>query len=318
MPNTFDDLLPHIRPLEGFLADPDISEIMINNGGARVFTERSGRLRHHPNVTIKPEFLLRAIHVIARMVEQEPSTAYPLLNARLADGSRVSATLAPQSPDGHVMTIRKFGHRYTLDQLVNVGSVTAAQAAVLRQAVLDQKNILIAGGTGTGKTTMVNALADIIPDDERVLLIESTSELSVGDRLNYVRFEARVAESRADMPWPAIEISDLLKHALRFRPDRIIIGEVRGVEAWDLIQALNTGHRGSMSTIHGNSANGALLRLAEMADRDRPAYKPVARSIELVVQIERNHKTGRRQVMEVATVTGYEAANERFTLVDVQ
>jgi pilus assembly protein CpaF len=150
-----------------------------------------------------------------------------------------------------------------------------------------------------------------------VLLIESTSELFVGDRLNFVRFEARVAESRPDMPWPAIEIRDLLVHALRFRPDRIIVGEVRGVEAWDLLQALNTGHAGSMSTIHSNSAEKALVRLAECVighEHREPPNKAVARSIDLVVQIARDRKTGQRRVTEVVQVDGYEASADRFTL----
>jgi pilus assembly protein CpaF len=251
------------------------------------------------------------------MVEQEPSDAHPLLNARLSDGSRVSATLAPQSPDGDVMTIRRFGRRHSLDPLVAVGSVPPSVAALLRGAVLDQKNILIAGGTGTGKTTMVNALAETIPHAERIVIIESTSEIFLDktDR-NLVRFEARVAQSRADMEWPAIEVCELLRQALRFTPDRIIVGEVRGVEAWDLLQALNTGHQGSMSTIHANSAKEALVRLADCVIGPGGLSMPyltlnhaIARSLDLVVQIGRNRQTGARRVLEVGAVDRYDAVN---------
>ena len=177
MEYSFDDLLPHIRPLAPLLADPAITEIMVNAGGRAIFTERGGRL-YQEAMALKAEGRTRrAIEVIARMVDQEPSEAHPLLNARLSDGSRVAAALSPQSPDGDVMTIRKFGRRYTLDQLVEVGSLTPSLAALLRQACSTSGTSSFAGGTGTGKTTMVNALADTIPAEERVLLIESTSEI---------------------------------------------------------------------------------------------------------------------------------------------
>jgi len=263
MNNSFEDLLPHIRPLAKLLDDPDVTDIHINDGGRAIFTQRGGR-HYRESITLTPGSLRTAIQVIARMVHQESTDAHPLLNARLSDGSRVSATMAPSSPDGDVMTIRRFGRRYTLEQLVDAGSLTPFAAAFLRQAVLDAKNIVVAGGTGSGKTTLVNALADTIPKDERLVLIESTSEiyLEKEDR-NLVRFEARVAQTLAEMDWPAIEISELLRQALRFTPDRIIVGEVRGVEAWDFLQALNTGHNGSATTTHANSAEEALIRLAD-------------------------------------------------------
>lgn len=320
MTYSFDDLLPHIRPLAPLLDDPDVTEIMVNEGGRVIFTQRGGRLYLEP-ITLKAEALRTAIEVIARMVEQEPDDAHPLLNARLADGSRVSATLAAQSPDGDVMTIRRFGRRYTLDELVAVGGLTPATADLLRQAVLDQKNILFAGGTGSGKTTMVNAVADTIPAEERLLLLESTSEiyLDIARHPNRVRFEARVGQDRPDMQWPAIAISELLQHALRFTPDRIIVGEVRGVEAWDLLQALNTGHQGSMSTIHANSAVEALIRLADcvigpggIAMPHRALRDTIARSIDLVVQIVHNRQTGQRRVAHVINVDGYDASTDQF------
>jgi pilus assembly protein CpaF len=187
----------------------------------------------------------------------------PILDARLEDGSRVAAMFPPCSVDGPTLTVRKFTKRYALDDLVAVGTLTEDVAQCLRHAVADRQNILISGGTGTGKTTVLNALAETIPPEDRIVLIEETSEIRI-DKPNLVRFEARRAQSPLgqEAPLPAVSIADLVRATLRHRPDRIIVGEVRGAEAFDLLQALNTGHLGSLTTIHANAAEQALTRLA--------------------------------------------------------
>jgi pilus assembly protein CpaF len=261
--SSLDRILPFLRPIEDLLADPDITEVMVNAGGRRVFVERAGRLVAVPDRVLEVRNLTVAIKNIARACGDEISEIQPILDARLEDGSRVAAMFPPCSVDGPTLTVRKFGRRYALADLVTAKMLSQEQATVLVEAVQDGCNILISGGTGTGKTTLLNALASTIPPEDRVVLIEETSEIRL-DLQNVVRFEARraVTPLGQEQPTPAVTIADLVRATLRHRPDRIILGEVRGAEAADLLQALNTGHRGSLSTIHANTAEQAPTRLA--------------------------------------------------------
>ena len=228
------------------------------NGSPAVFVERAGVIEPVPGVQITEKNLQVAARNIARALGDEVSEEKPLLDSRLPDGSRVAVVLPPCSVGGTTLTIRKFHSRlFTADELVRIGTLPQAVLDQARDAILWNDNILISGGTGTGKTTLLNAIAAYIPDDDRLVLIEDTAEMQV-DKPNIVRFEAR----REQPDLPAVTIRDLVRAALRHRPDRIILGEVRGGEAFDLLQALNTGHSGTLSTIHANSAAQALNRLA--------------------------------------------------------
>jgi pilus assembly protein CpaF len=225
----------------------------------------------------------------------------------------------PCAVAGPALTIRKFGRRYTLDDLVENGTLSAGLAHRLVDAIKAERNILISGGTGTGKTTLLNALAARIPDDNRIVVIEETAEIHL-DKPNLVRFEARRAliPLGHESPLPAVTIADLVRATLRHRPDRIIVGEVRGAEAFDLLQALNTGHLGSLTTIHANSADQALTRLAHcvltanVGLPHRSIREAIALAIHLVVHIARVN--GTRCVTELVSVTGFDTAADRFCL----
>jgi pilus assembly protein CpaF len=294
--SSLDRILPFLRPIEDLLADSDITEVMVNAGGRRVFVERAGRLQPVTGRVLEPRNLTVAIKNIARACGDEISEHQPILDARLDDGSRVAAMFPPCSVDGPTLTVRKFGRRYTLGGLVAGGMLTEEQAAILRAVVRDGRNILISGGTGTGKTTLLNALAATIPPEDRIVLIEETSEIQV-DLPNVVRFEARraLAPLGQEATTPAVTISELVRATLRHRPDRIILGEVRGAEAADLLQALNTGHRGSLSTIHANTASQAPIRLAHCVLAANTGLPPIAvedavrRVVHVVVHLERQN-----------------------------
>ena len=229
--------------------------------------------------------------------------------SRLPDGSRVAAVLPPCSIDGITLTIRKFNTRhFTMADLIEKGTLSAKTAELLGEMVTNRQNILISGGTGSGKTTLLNILADSIPDDERILLIEDTSELNIR-KSNLVRFETR----REQTGLPAVTVRDLLKAALRHRPDRIIVGEVRGGEAFDLLQALNTGHAGSFCTLHANSAGQAVTRFADCVLQSgielphRAIMANIGSAVDLLVHIGRTK--GQRRVSEIAAMRGFD--NER-------
>ena len=317
--SSLDRILPFLRPIEDLLRDPQITEVMVNAGGTRVFVERNGVIEFVPDRVLEPRNLTVAIKNIARACGDEISEIQPLLDARLEDGSRVAAMFAPCAVAGPALTIRKFTRRYGLDDLVAVGALTPAVAMQLMTAVAAQVNILIAGGTGTGKTTLLNALAARIPDEDRIIVIEETAEIHL-DKSNVLRFEARRAQAPLgqEQALPPVTIADLVRASLRHRPDRILVGEVRGAEAFDLLQALNTGHLGSLTTIHANSAEQALTRLAHcvltasVGLPHRSVRETIALAIHLVVHIARVN--GVRRVTEVTRVSGYEAASDRFVL----
>ena len=317
--SSLDRILPFLRPIEDLLRDPAITELMVNDGGRRVFVERNGGLELLADRSLEPRNLTVAIKNIARACGDEISEAQPILDARLEDGSRVAAMFPPCAVAGPALTIRKFGRRYTLDDLVHNGTLSGALAERLVDAIRAERNILISGGTGTGKTTLLNALAARIPDDNRIVVIEETAEIHL-EKPNLVRFEARRAQIPLghETPLPAVTIADLVRATLRHRPDRIIVGEVRGAEAFDLLQALNTGHLGSLTTIHANSADQALTRLAHcvltanVGLPHRSIREAIALAIHLVVHIARVN--GTRCVTELVSVTGFDTAADRFCL----
>jgi len=314
---SLDRILPFLRPIEDLLADPGITEVMVNDGGRRIFVERAGVLEPVTDRAVDIRNLTVAIKNIARACGDDISEMQPVLDARLEDGSRVAAMFPPCAVAGPALTIRKFSQRYSLEQLVTSGTLTPCLMSGLRVAVATQQNILISGGTGTGKTTLLNALAAEIPCTDRIVVIEETSEIHLS-KPNLLRFEARRAQIPLgqELPLPAVTIADLVRATLRHRPDRIIVGEVRGGEAFDLLQALNTGHLGSLTTIHGNSAAQALTRLAHcvlMADVALPhssIREAVGLAIHIVVHIKR--ESGRRVVTEVVRVRGYDVEAGRF------
>jgi pilus assembly protein CpaF len=300
----FETILPFLRPIEHLILDPNISEIMVN-AGSRIFVEKSGQLTPVPGITISEQALCAAVKNIARRLGDDISEAKPILDSRLPDGSRVAAVLPPCSIDGITLTIRKFNTRhFTMADLIANGTLSANTADFLREKVVNCQNILISGGTGTGKTTLLNILADFIPDEERILLIEDTAELNIR-KSNLVRFETRREQSGL----PVVTMRDLLKAALRHRPDRIIVGEVRGGEAFDLLQVLNTGHSGSLCTVHANSARQAIARFTDCVLQSgielphRAILANIGNSVDLILHITRVR--GRRCISEIVSVKGF-------------
>src|SRR6202035_5083023 len=243
--NGFEMILPFLKPIEHLILDDSISEVMVN-GPDRIFIEKAGYLEQVQGVSLCEKSLLVAVKNIARRLGDDVSEAKPILDSRLPDGSRVAAVIPPCSLSGVTLTIRKFNSRhFHMEDLICSGTLERGLANRLEDYVLARKNILICGGTGTGKSTLLSILGKFIPHEERVLVIEDTAEIQLPQE-NLVRFEAR----REQNGLPAVAIRDLLKAALRHRPDRIVLGEVRGSEAFDLLQLLNTGHSGTLSTIH--------------------------------------------------------------------
>jgi pilus assembly protein CpaF len=308
---SFDVILPFLRPIEGLIKDPGVSEIMVN-GPNRVFVERDGQLSLVPGITIPEKSLQVAVRNIARALGDEIGEEKPLLDSRLPDGSRVAAVIPPCSVGGTTLTIRKFHSRFfTAAELVRTGAISQEILGHLQSAVERRQNILISGGTSSGKTTMLTALTTFISDDDRVVLIEDTSEVQI-TKPNLVRFEARREQSGV----PAVTIRDLLRATLRHRPDRIILGEVRGGEAFDLLQALNTGHSGTLSTIHANSAQQALSRLTSCVlqsgvELPYTAIRAnIGDAIQLLVHLER--RNGRRMVAEVLRVDRFDATADQY------
>jgi len=301
-----------LEPIRHLLDDESISEIMVN-GFDNIYVERDGRLEHTDLRFANNDALLSAIHNIAQWVGREISEEHPVLDARLPDGSRVHVVIPPSARTGIYLTIRKFTRRaLTMDDLIRFGSMSEAVREFLEICVRLRKNILISGGTGTGKTVLLGAVSRAIPEQERIVVIEDTSELRLIQR-HALYLEARHADRSGR---GALTTRDLFVNSLRMRPDRIIVGEVRGGEALDLIQSMISGHAGSLSTIHADTPLDALIRLETlslMSDVQIPVYvarAQVASAINLVVQIARFTEDGSRKITRVTEAVGLDDNNQ--------
>ena len=310
---SYDLILPFFpEEIRGLLLDPTISDLMIN-GTTGVYADKEGVLE---KITLSTPYtnerLTAAIERVARILGQDLTLQNPILNTRLPDGSRVAVVGPPSSINGPTLTIRKFNKWFTSDELIASGSMPAEVRDLVVSLIMQRKNGIIAGGTGSGKTTLMKALLDHIPSSERLCIIEQPAELKVLQP-NAIRWEAVEA-----IPGQvAITPSELLAAALRHRPDRIILGEIRNECGYDLLQAMNTGHGGTLSTIHAKSAWDALNRLANLALSARPNLNhafmrsETAEAIDFALYCERA-PNGRRQVRELITVSGYDHKEQRF------
>jgi pilus assembly protein CpaF len=309
--NGFETILPFLKPIEHLILDDSISEVMVN-GADSVFIEKGGYLQPVSGVALGEKALMVAVKNIARRLGSDISESHPILDSRLPDGSRVAVVIPPCSLCGVTLTIRKFNTRhFEMQDLIAAGTLDQQLANRLEDYVLSRKNILICGGTGSGKTTALNILSRFIPEEERILLIEDTAEIQI-TQPNLVRFEARHAQNGL----PGVAIRDLLKAALRHRPDRILLGEIRGGEAFDLLQLLNTGHSGTLSTVHANSAKQGLARFTSCALQSgielpyRAIKSNIGDSLHVVIQIER--RPGRRFISEVLEINSYDPDADLF------
>lgn len=293
--------------LQELVDAPDVTEIMVN-GTDNIFIEKAGRLIKYDKKFESRQKLEDVIQQIVAKCNRAVNEASPIVDARLENGSRVNIVLAPVALNGPIVTIRRFpDHPISMEDLIKFGSITAEAADKLRKLVLAGYNIFISGGTGSGKTTFLNALSHYIPKTERIITIEDSAELQLYELPNLVRLETRNANADGVRE---ISIRDLIKSSLRMRPDRIIVGEVRGGEAIDMLQALNTGHDGSLSTGHANSSKDMLTRLETMVlmGMELPlaaARRQIASGVEIIVHLGRLRDKSRR-VLEIAEVTGYE------------
>ena len=290
-------------PLERLLADPSVSEIMVN-GPKDIWIERAGRLSETPLTFTDASHLRRIITKMVGQIGRRIDESSPLVDARLPDGSRLNAIIPPLSLSGPLLTIRKFAqNRFALSELIEIGTLSNESAEFLENCIRAQLNILVSGGTGSGKTTFLNALSAAIPDSDRIVTIEDAAELQLAQR-HVIRLESRPKNIEGE---GEITIRDLVRNALRMRPDRIIVGEVRGAEALDMLQAMNTGHEGSLSTVHANSPRDALNRLETMvlmAGYELPLRairSHVSSALELVVQLDRLDD-GSRRIVEISEV----------------
>jgi pilus assembly protein CpaF len=294
-------------PIEPLLKDPTVNDILINTHKL-CFVERFGKLER-ANVRFKDEaHLLRIINKIVSGVGRRVDESSPMVDARLPDGSRVNVAIRPVSVDGPMVSIRKFAERaLDIDRLIEIGTLSRPMGETLRAAVRGRISVIVSGGTGTGKTTLLNALSHFIPDEERLITIEDAAELQL-QQLHVGRLETRPPniEGRGE-----IRQRDLVRNALRMRPDRIIIGECRGEEAFDMLQAMNTGHEGSMTTIHANSPRDALKRLEQMvamANMGLPIASirgQIASAITIIMQLQRL-PDGRRKLISINEISGME------------
>jgi pilus assembly protein CpaF len=299
-----------LGPLEALMADPTISDILINGHGT-VYVERNGRLEKADVVFTDERHLVHIVQRIVGRVGRRVDETSPMVDGRLPDGSRINAIIPPLALDGSLVSIRRFGVRPLLaSDLVEKGALTDEMVAFLAACVQARLNILVSGGTGSGKTTLLNALSAFIPDDERVITIEDAAELRL-QQPHVGRLETRPSNVEGS---GEITTRDLVKNALRMRPDRIVIGECRGAEALDMLQAMNTGHEGSLTTIHANDTRDALARLemmVGMAGFDLPIWvirRQIASAVHVVVQTSRL-TGGARKVVKISEVTGIEADN---------
>ncbi len=303
-------------PINQLVYNPAVSEIMVN-GPSQVYVEKSGRLYLSDAVFKDDRHVMRVIEKILAPLGRRIDESSPMVDARLPNGSRVNAIIPPLSLNGPVLTIRKFSERpFTVKDLINFGSFTPAVAMLLKAAVESKLNIIVSGGTGSGKTTTLNVISSFIPDDERIVTIEDAAELQLRQR-HVVRLETRPPNIEGK---GVITIRDLVRNALRMRPDRIVVGEVRSGEALDMLQAMNTGHDGSLTTGHANSPRDMLSRLETMvlmAGMELPIKairEQIASAIDIIVQQSRL-KDGTRKITHITEVTGMEG--DVITLQDI-
>jgi pilus assembly protein CpaF len=311
---SFDLILPFLRPIEPLLLDETVSEIM-GNPDASWWYERDGMIRREESIRFGGEKLRTGLEVIANQLGKKLDDDNPVLHAQLPDGSRLAAVIPPVVRPSPALTIRKFTSRhYTVQDLISKGTLDNQLATILSQQIRDGKTLLISGGTGTGKTTLLRILADSIPEHERIVVIEDTAELHI-QKPNILSVECQTDTFKAN-----ITFDDLLKSALRWRPDRIILGEVRGIEARTLLDSFNTGHAGSLATIHANSAEKALHRFANLVMRNHAqttfadTEAEIADAVDFVVHVER--RPGHRAIREVLGIRGYDRDAKRF-LIDL-
>jgi len=312
---SFELILPFLRPIELMLMDENISEIM-GNPDASWWYERDGIIHREAAVSFDAGRLRTGLEVIANQLGKRLDENNPLLHAQLPDGSRLAAVIPPVVRPDPAVVIRKFtSRRYTVEDLIARGTLTRPLADFLAEQIRSGKTLLISGGTGTGKTTLLRILADSIPDHERIVVIEDTSELHI-QKPNILPAECQTDTFKAN-----ITFDDLLKSALRWRPDRIILGEVRGIEARTLLDSFNTGHSGSLATIHANSAEKALHRFANLVMRNHAqstfadTEAEIGDAVDFVVHVER--QPGRRVVREVLALRGYDRDAKRFLIEPV-
>jgi pilus assembly protein CpaF len=312
---SFELILPFLRPIELMLMDENISEIM-GNPDASWWYERDGIIHREAAVSFDAGRLRTGLEVIANQLGKRLDENNPLLHAQLPDGSRLAAVIPPVVRPDPAVVIRKFtSRRYTVEDLIARGMLTRPLADFLAEQIRSGRTLLISGGTGTGKTTLLRILADSIPDHERIVVIEDTSELHI-QKPNILPAECQTDTFKAN-----ITFDDLLKSALRWRPDRIILGEVRGIEARTLLDSFNTGHSGSLATIHANSAEKALHRFANLVMRNHAqstfsdTEAEIGDAVDFVVHVER--QPGRRVVREVLALRGYDRDAKRFLIEPV-
>ena len=310
-----DDILGY-GPLEPFLHDDTVSEVMVNGPDA-IYIERSGKIEHTGATFVDDAHLMRIIDKIVSTVGRRIDESSPMVDARLPDGSRVNAIIPPLALRGPTLTIRKFSRDpYTMDDLINFGSLSPKAAQFLAACVNGKLNILISGGTGTGKTTTLNAMSAFIPNAERIVTIEDAAELQLQQQ-HVITLEARPPNIEGE---GEVRIRELVRNSLRMRPDRIIVGEVRGPETLDMLQAMNTGHEGSLTTIHANSPRDALSRLETLVMTagvelpHRAIREQIASAFDVLVQIQRL-VDGTRKISHISEVVGMES--DVITLQDI-
>jgi pilus assembly protein CpaF len=305
-----------LGPIEPLMQDPTVSDILVN-GARQVYVERRGKLERTPVIFRDDAHLLQIIERIVSAVGRRVDESSPMVDARLPDGSRVNAIIPPLALDGPILSIRRFAvDPYKMSDLVEFGTLTPALAEIVAAAVRARLNILVAGGTGVGKTTFLNVLSNAIPDSERIVTIEDSAELQL-QQAHVVRLETRPANIEGT---GAVTQRDLVRNALRMRPDRIVVGEVRGPEVLDMLQAMNTGHDGSLSTVHANSARDALSRLETMVLMAgislpmRAMRDYIASALDMIIHLARL-SDGTRKVFKVTEIVGME--DEVITTQDI-
>jgi pilus assembly protein CpaF len=311
-------ILQFFEPIRPFLDDPSVSEVMIN-GPDQIYIERKGRLELTTARFATREALMSALRNLSQYVGKPVTEERPILEGRLPDGSRVEALIPPVAPEGpHVAIRRFFKETLTVERLVEFGSMPGIAAAALQACVISKLNIMIAGGTGSGKTSMLNALSSFIPDGERVVVIEDSREIQF-QKPHVVQLEARPADAKGK---GQVSIRDLFRATLRMRPDRVIVGEIRGGEAMDIIQAMTSGHGGCMGTLHASYPKDTLTRLETMvmmSDIDMPLTamrNQIGSGMQLIVQVSRL-QDGSRKVTHITEVTGFDLQAQAYGLRDI-